>query len=249
MILLWVLLALLAIGAIFMGVLVWRDTRHLNIPDQEVPRLILIGIADPWRYWYCERPRRFAAKERAIWLHALAERLGLSTVQGAHCPLCGSEIPNAWRADPRGRLAVVPGPVHCSACDFRLDACRHCRYFQPAGGQRTDALSGMGVSWTHGRCTFYKSIQPVEAITSPDMARRLQERGYTHLRAPTPITDSYIPLETCTAFALEARQLPHSGMRKPGRRQQFALRVLAQATPAQIEPPGQEPGEKEQWLL
>ncbi len=249
MIILWVLLASLAIGMIFVGAFVWRDARRLNVSGRDILYLILVGIADPLRYWYYERPRRLPAEEQARWLHALAQRLGLNDVRAARCPLCGSEIADAWRVGPRNRLAVAPGPVRCPACDFRLDACRHCRYFQPAGALQSGPMSGMGLSWTHGRCTFYKSMQPVEAITSRDMARRLQERGYTHLRAPTPIIDSYMPLETCTAFVLEAGQLPHSGMRRPGRRQQLALRLLSQAAPVKVEPSEPEFSDTEQWLL
>ena len=247
----WIFLALLAGWAVGMGTLIWRDLRRLGITGQEAGRLILLGLIDPLRYWYFERPLRLPEAERTAWLAALAHRLGLSDVRATHCPLCGAEIAEAWAVDERGKLKTAPGPIHCPKCDFRLDACRHCRYFQPAGAYASYALSGTGLSWTHGRCTYYKTMQPVEAlVASPDMARRMRERGYTQLRGPTPINDSYIPLENCNAFALEVKHLQHSGTQKPSRRQRLALRVLARTAPASpSEPPPSEPSEEEQWLL
>ena len=247
----WVLLALAALWAILMGVWIWQDARRLALSGRETTRLVLFGIIDPLRYWYYERPSRLSEDEREAWIHSLAERLSLSDIRAARCPLCESEIPNAWTVDERGRLSTLPGPIQCPGCDFRLDACRHCRYFQPAGAQRTEPFS-MGLSWTHGRCTHYKTVQPVEAITTRDMARRMRERGYTQLQAPTPIMDSYIPLEHCTVFQLDPKRLRHSGMRKPGRRQRLALRVLARTTAkadAHGEAPDQALSEEEQWLL
>ncbi len=250
----WVFLAFVAGWALLMGAYIWREARRWGVPHPDIWRLVLRGVMDPLRFWYFERPIHWPAETREKWLKAMAQRLGLDDVRAAHCPLCGSEIPNAWGVDRRGRLTVGPSPVHCPRCDFRLDACRHCQYFQPAGASSGGAWSGMGMSWTHGRCTFYKSVQPVEEITTADMARRMRERGYTHLRAPTPIADSYIPLDMCHAFALEPRFLPHSGMRKPGHRQRWALRVLAEAQPSQPAPTsaeGEEPSlsDEEQWLL
>jgi hypothetical protein len=250
----WVFLALTAAWVLLMGTYFWREARGWGVPSSELWRLILRGLVDPVRFWYCERPLHWPAEIREKWLRAMAQRLGLNDVRAAHCPLCGSEIPNAWDVDHRGRLTVGPGPVRCPQCDFRLDACRHCRYFQPAGASSGGAWSGIGMSWTHGRCTFYKSVQPVEEIVTADMARRMRERGYTHLRAPTPIADSYIPLDMCNAFVLELNFLPHSGMRKPGRRQRLALWVLAAAQTPQLtrvpaEGEGPLPGDEEQWLL
>ena len=158
---------------------------------------------------------------------------------------------------------MVRGPVTCPECDFRLDACRHCRYFEPSGARPGGALVGMGLSWTHGCCTYYKSMQPVESIATAEMARRMQERGYTHLRAPTPVVDSYIPLEYCSAFALEVKHLSESGMQKPGRRQRLALRVVAdsaasssvaaprpKAAPASEQTISDQPlSDEEQWLI
>ncbi len=248
-IVLWTLLALIAGWVIGMGTLIWRDLRRLGIVGQEATRLLLLGLIDPLRYWYFERPLRLSEEAREAWLNELAQRLGLSSVRATRCPLCDTEITEAWDVDDRGRLKTAPGPVRCPKCDFRLDACRHCRYFQPAGAQQSYAFSGTTLSWTHGRCTYYKTMQPVEALAPPDMARRMRERGYTQLRGPTPITDSYIPLENCAAFALEPKHLQHSGTRRPGRRQRLALRVLARTAPASELPHPDKLDEEAQWLL
>lgn len=250
----WFFLAFVAGWALLIGAYIWREARGWGLPPSDLWRLVLYGIVDPVRFWYFERPLHWPAEMREKWFKAMAQRLGLEDIRAARCPLCGSEIPNAWDVDSRGRLIVGPSPVHCPRCDFRLDACRHCRYFQPAGASSGGAWSGLGMSWTHGRCTFYKSIQPVEEITTADMARRMRERGYTHLRAPTPIVDSYIPLDICQAFALELKFLPHSGICKPGRRQRLALRALAEVRSFHLTPvptQGEEPSlsDKEQWLL
>ncbi|HEY64377.1 MAG TPA: hypothetical protein G4O02_07365 [Caldilineae bacterium] len=246
----WILLALIVAWICVVGFFTWRDIRQ-RFPSESQPwRLVLLGITFPLRYWYFERPLRLSESERETWFQTVAQQMGLSDVRSARCPLCESEIPNAWQVDERGRLTVAPGPVECPRCDFRLDACRHCRYFQPAGAERTQMFAGE-LSWTHGRCTYYKTTQPVESITTREMARRMRERGYTHLQAPTPITDSYIPLEHCTAFRLEPKRLRHSGMRKPGRRQLYALRLLAHLSATQSEAEAVEPelSDEEQWLL
>ncbi|MCD6289909.1 MAG: hypothetical protein J7M34_05340 [Anaerolineae bacterium] len=252
MIVVWALLALIAIWIVASGAFTWYDARKQSgASPQELLRLVLVGIVDPLRYWYLEKPLRLPVNERTAWLQHMAEKLGLSNIQAARCPLCGTEIPTAWTTDERGRLTVAPGPVKCPACDFRLDACRHCRYFRPAGIRQSMAIGGGSISWTHGYCTYYKTMQPVEELTTSDMARRMRERGYTHLRGPTPITDSYVPLEHCTAFRLDPKRLQHSGVRKPGRRQRLALRVLSRTHPttkASPKPEG-EPDEEAQWLL
>ncbi|GAB4565746.1 MAG: hypothetical protein Kow0047_16550 [Anaerolineae bacterium] len=254
MIVVGILLALIAVWAVTMGALTWNDARRLTDDARELARLILIGIIDPLRYWYFERPRRWPRDQQREWLEGIARRMELTTIRAARCPLCGAELLDAWAVDDRGQLTVARTPVECPRCDFRLDACRHCAFFQPAGGTSGIGSSGMEVEWTHGRCTHYKSMQPVEEITTPDMARRMKERGYHALRAPTPIIDSYVPLPECTAFRLEPRRLRHSGMLTPPRRQRLALRVLEMIAPAQGQATGEEPSEpslddEAQWLL
>ena len=256
MILVWIGLAVLAGWALVMGTLIWLDALRFDLPADAILPLALRGVIDPLGYWYLQRPLHFTPEERALWLAGLAERLDLTSVRAAHCPLCAAEIAVAWDVNQKGTLIAAHGPVRCPRCDFRLDACRHCQYFQPVGSQPGTAWSGRGMSWTYGRCTFYKSLQPVAAITSAEMARRLQERGYTHLRAPTPITDSYIPLDGCSAFVLADHNLPQSSMRWPGRRQALALRVMQQSLPVEVAAaaPADEPTEppvsgEEQWLL
>lgn len=237
-----------AIWTLVMGALVWRDARALSVPPRARWSLVLEGVTRPWRYWYLTRPRCMSSAARQEWLTAQAQRWGLSHVRAAYCPLCGAKIADAWRVRPDGRLTTAPGPVRCPRCDFRLDACRHCAYFQPAGATTGSPWSIDEIAWTHGRCILYKSLQPVEAITNREMARRLRERGYDHLRAATPIADSYIPLTECRGFVLEPRNLTHSGMSKPGLRQRLAIQVEATDQPAE-EAAEQPPDDQAQWLL
>jgi hypothetical protein len=50
------------------------------------------------------------------------------------------------------------------------------------------------------------------------VAQRLQQRGYTHLSGPTRVIDSYVPLDSCSAFVLDERRLRSSGVKPPSRR-------------------------------
>jgi len=248
-ILLAIIVGAAAVWALVMGALVWRDARALAVPPRDRWPLVLEGVVRPWRYWYLIRPSRMSPAARQEWLAAQARRLGLPHVRTAYCPLCGGEIADAWRTRPDGRLTTAPGPVRCPRCDFRLDACRHCAYFQPAGATTGSPWNIGEIAWTHGRCILYKSLQPVEAITNREMARRLRERGYDHLRAATPIADSYIPLAECRGFVLEPRHLKHSGMQRPGLRQRLAIQVetMDQTKEEAAEPPPSD--DEAQWLL
>ncbi len=77
--------------------------------------------------------------------------------------------------------------------------------------------------WTHGKCTKYKIVQPVETFCPPSVARELLERGYTHLPAPIPVADSYVPLDNCSAFVLDEYRLKANGVCPPGLRQRGLL--------------------------
>ena len=188
------------------------DARHLGAGHRHALRLALSAALRPLSYWYDERLRLLPSEERARLRARHAERLGLQQISNLHCPLCGTEIQRVWVLGGSGRLAVRKGPVVCPACDFRLDSCRHCAHFK----------QGIGIMHSHdsshGHCTFYKTFQPVEELCPPEVAQRLQQRGYTHLSGPTRVIDSYVPLDSCSAFVLDERRLRSSGVKPPSRR-------------------------------
>jgi len=64
----------------------------------------------------------------------------------------------------------------------------------------------------------YKELQPVEQVSSPEMARQLKARGFDQVRAPLPIIYSYRPPDFCTAFKLDAGGWQASGIRWPDAR-------------------------------
>ena len=152
-------------------------------------------------------------------LHGEAEAVDVDQPDALQCPLCGAPVPHAWTLDEKGRPTVARGPIRCPACDFRLDACRHCAHFLP-GSARGWVQPGFGSDdMTFGRCGFYQSVQPVEQAADPDMARRLRERGYDAIRAPLPIQDSFLPPDRCQAYKPDRRRLKMGGVRWPDARQ------------------------------
>lgn len=225
----------------------YADARRLGAPQKRSLRLALAAILSPARYWWGARLILLPRAEQERLLTEEAARLGLSRVDSVRCPLCGAEIERAWTIDDSGRLAVRPGPVSCPQCDFRLDACRHCRHFQPGGA--ANSLGGVA-DYTHGSCGVHKRSQPVEDFCTPGMARQLRARGYDYLSGPAPILDSYLPLSGCRSFALDERRLRASGVRRPGLRQRGLLRLLAMSGEAEDEGTSPElPSSEEQWLL
>jgi len=208
----------------------------------------LLGTVTPSRYWWGARIEALSPQEQANLLARETAALGLSRADSLRCPLCGAEVPHAWALASNGRHTVAPGPIECPHCDFRLDSCRHCAHFLPGPPQ------AWGLSWrsddlTCGRCNQYKVTQPVEQACSPEMARQLKARGYEHLRAPRPITDSFLPPETCTAFKPDRKRLRASGIRWPDARRVALLRLLAPPQAPQTTPPEEVPSGDEQWLL
>jgi hypothetical protein len=221
----------------------------------------LMGAVAPDRYWWHERIQAMSPRERDNLLDSETAALGLSRADGLRCPLCDTEILGAWALTIVGRPTVAPGPVECPACDFRLDACRHCAHLLPGSPQGWGAPAWAAKDRSSGRCSRFKSFQPVEQVTSPDMARQLKARGYEQVRAPLPIVDSFMPPDFCTSFAPERRLLKEGGIRWPGARRAALLRLLAppdahmapgrQETARQPAAPSPEPFPEgnEQWLL
>ena len=208
---------------------VWVDATRRGFAPGERLRLALKAVLRPDSYWWDARLRAMSADERAALLEAGLARLGLRTPGGLRCPLCGqAEIEDAWRLEASNRLAVRREAT-CPACDFRLDACRHCRHFRSEGDQpwgvarlvyRSDDL-------VSGQCSAYKRWQPVRDVLPPDVARPMERRGLTMVRAPTPIPDSYLPLEQCRAFALSEKRLKANQVPRPGKAQRRLMRLAA----------------------
>ena len=212
----WVV-TLIVLWLALTGGLAYGDARRLGVHRAPALRLAFSALVRPHVYWHQERLYYLSPAERAQLQRQEAQRLGLQGVANMRCPLCSAEIAQAWSLDRTGRLTVCRRPVSCPQCDFRLDSCRHCAHFKAESGLM------YGDDWTRGSCTVYKTMQPVEAFCPPSVAQELQERGYTHLPAPTPIVDSYVPLENCTAFVLDEHRLKVNGVRLPGLRQRGLL--------------------------
>jgi hypothetical protein len=102
---------------------------------------------------------------------------------------------------------------------------------------------------TFGRCNIHKVTQPVEKACAPEMARQLRARGYEHLHAPLPVTDSFLPPDICTAFKPHRKRLRASGIRWPDARRAALLRLLAPPLIPETTPPEEVPSGDEQWLL
>jgi hypothetical protein len=92
-------------------------------------------------------------------------------------------------------------------------------------------------------------MQPIEFTTTPDMARRMAARGFTHVRAPMRIMDSYFPPDSCRAFRPARQQIKDSHIKWPGARRAALLHLL---TSLPVPPPAtaeRSLSDDEQWLL
>jgi len=246
--LIWAALALGVLG--FLGYRagrVWVDASRRGFPLARRLGWALLGAVVPSRYWWGARIEALSPDERDELLARETEALGLSRADSLRCPLCGAEVPGAWTLTPDGRPTVARGPVECPHCDFRLDACRHCAHFLP-GSAQTQGQVGLGSGeLTFGRCERYKTAQPVERVCPPEMARQLKARGWETVRSPMAIIDSFVPPDTCTAFAPDRKRLKMGGVRWPDARRAALLRLLS--PPSAAEAAGELPKEDEQWLL
>ena len=176
-----------------------------------------------------------AGLPRWLLVGALVGAAHLARADGLRCPLCGADVPRAWALDSDGRPTAAPGPIKCPQCDFRLDACRHCAHFLPGKPQGWGGRSWSSDDLTFGRCSVYKELQPVEQVSSPEMAGQLKARGFDQVRAPLPIVDSYMPPDFCAAFKLDRRRLQASGIRWPDARRVALLRMLGVLPASQTE--------------
>ena len=78
--------------------------------------------------------------------------------------------------------------------------------------------------FSHGRCGFYRALEPVRTAY-PQHAPRMEAMGYDLLPTPKPIVDSYIPLAECTAFSLKQEHLRQSNVSWINRQRAALIRL------------------------
>lgn len=257
----WMAIGLGLVGmAVYRAGRVWLDAGPLA-PGLG-PRLhwTLLGTILPARYWWGARIEALTAEDRKDLLVRETAALGLGRADAERCPLCRTEIPGAWtltagKQAVREAVAIAAGPVQCPSCDFRLDACRHCTRFAPGGPRDWGHWAWEGGELSSGRCSHYRSVQPVDVACAPSMARQLKGRGYEQIRAPLPIVDSYLPPDSCRAFRPDPKRLRANGVHWPDARRTALLRLTRVAPqrkagrPAEPELDQKLPGAEEEWLL
>ena len=220
---------------LYRAVPIWLDGGRRGMGLTRRLYWALVGIVVPSRYWWVARLEVMSPGEQADLLTRETAALGLARADSLRCPLCGADVPRAWALDSGGRPTAAPGPIKCPQCDFRLDACRHCTRFLPGDPPGLGRGGWSSDDWTFGRCSVYKEMQPVEQVSSPEMARQLKARGFDQVRAPLPIVDSYMPPDFCTAFKLDRRRLQASGIRWPDAWRVALLRMLGVLPASQTE--------------
>lgn len=205
----YLLLILSAVSLIawrgIIAVQVGLDARRRDFKPIDIGRWALIAVVAADRYWWGARLDRLSIPAAREILIDLARIHNLLSIVNVRCPLCDTEIKNALAVADAGEL-YVRRQAACSHCDFRVDACRHCEHFQPAGG---GAMLERHGDYSHGRCGFYRAVEPVHTAY-PRHARRLEAMGFDALPTPKAIVDSYIPLSECTAFSLKPELLRNS---------------------------------------
>jgi hypothetical protein len=215
---------------------IWQDAGRRDFDPRQRIGWTIKGAIVPALYWWAARIEALSPQEQEWLLARETEALGVSCADSLRCPLCGAEIPGAWTLTGSGQPTVAAGLVHCPACDFRLDACRHCRHFlpgSPAGWEQP--VWGQG-DITFGRCDFYKQLQPVEQTAAPDIARRLRSRGYEQIQAPLLIQDSMLRPDFCRAFAPDRKRIEASAACWPAARRTALLRLLGRTATAEGSP-------------
>jgi hypothetical protein len=245
----------LVIGSGLLGFLgyragrVWLDAGQRGFEPARRLGWALFGAVASARYWWGARIEALSTQERDALLVCETKTLGLGRADSIRCPLCNAEVSRAWTLTSTGRPTVGPGPIECPACDFRLDACRHCTNFMAGTTRGPGASPWLAGDVTTGRCNRYKASQPVEQACAPDMAHRLRTRGYEQVRAPLPILDSYLPPDHCTAYAPDRSRLQASGIPWPDDRRTALLRLLAPPVVTTRPPAEGTPSGDERWLL
>jgi hypothetical protein len=245
----------LALGFVMLAVLayrgsrIWRDAVRLGLDTVHRVRWTLCGAIVPSCYWWQARLRALPSEERAELLARETAALSLSSVDSLRCPLCEAEVPRAWAIGANDKPTIAPGPIECPNCDFRLDACRHCAHFLPGSPSVWGQTAWNRADVTHGRCDHYKTWQPIEQATAPDMARRLRDRGFERVRAPMPVMDSLLPPEHCRAYEPDRKGLRAGGIEWPDTRRRGLLGLLAPSSTQDSRQDQPLPSDHEQWLL
>ena len=193
-----ILAAGLLLWRIILAIQVGRDAHQRGFAPAEVARWAARAVVAEDRYWWGARLEQLKVFEARELLAEMAQAHDLLLVTNVRCPLCETEIQNALNVASTGEL-YVRRQSHCTQCDFRLDACRHCQHFLPATGSLLFERNG---DFGHGRCGFYRAAESVRTA-HPEHAARLESLGFDRLLTPKPIVDSYIPLPECTAFLLK----------------------------------------------
>ena len=246
---LWLLPVLIGAGFLaYRGARCWVDAARRELPPKERLRWALWGAVSPARYWWRARIETMPEQERSALLARETAALGLERADSQRCPLCQAEVPCAWALDAGGRATVAPGPVECPACDFRLDACRHCAHFLPGAPRSPGVPSWNAGDITSGRCGHYKEWQAVERTTTPDMAKQLKARGWDRVRGPLSIADSFLPPDHCSAYQPDRKRLKAGQVQWPDARRVALLRLLAPPPEKETPDPGMA-SDDERWLL
>jgi hypothetical protein len=249
----WLALGLASLGlfslVVWRAIRVWVDSGRRGLDPARRIGWALVGAVAPSRYWWQARIEALSVQEQADLLTRETTALGLSHADGQRCPLCGSEIPCAWMLTPEGNATVAPRPVACPRCDFRLDSCRHCVHFLPGSTPPGTQFEPVTVDLTSGRCNRYRTLQPVEQVCQPDIARQLRDRGYEYVRGPQPIVDSFFPPDFCTSFSPDRRRLKASQVGWPDARRVALLRLVVSSPSPETGPPAESCLSDEQWLL
>lgn len=237
------------------AVRIWIDAGRRTGPTGAPPSPVwrvgwaIGGALLPSRYWWGARIAAMSPDEQQQLLARETAGLGLSQADAEHCPLCRAEIPHAWSLDQEGQVTVAAGPAGCPACDFRLDACRHCQHFLPGPPRSSFRLGPSEADITFGRCGIYKRAQPVAEAAAPDMARSLKQRGYERIRAPMRITDSMLRPDSCRAFEPHRQRIAASDVAWPGPRRAALLRLQGAVVRPRARDQHQAASNQERWLL
>jgi hypothetical protein len=248
-ILFWLAAGLVAAGLVYRGSRIWIDAGLHDFGLAPQLRWAVWGSIAPSRYWWDARIQALSSTEREGLLARETRRLDLSRADALRCPLCGAEIAAAWTLTAEARPDVAPGPVQCPRCDFRLDACRHCRHFLPGGSTNWAHSSWERNDVTTGRCSRYSELQRVEQACPPHMARHLRNRGYEQVSAPRVILDSYVPPEHCSCFQADRKRVRSSEIDWPDIRRAALLRLLGLGLESQSAAVHSPKPSHDPWLL
>jgi len=114
---------------LFRAVRIWSNSAHLTVSPFIRFLWSLAGGINPSLYWWNYRISALTLEQLDSIVRKEAATLNLESLDSMICPLCGSEIKEAWSVTENGRITVSKWPVSCPRCDFCLDSCRFCQHF------------------------------------------------------------------------------------------------------------------------